>query len=108
MITFAVVNVLKRQDDDDLMTVILGDIPKIEKPEDIYSAVDVKGSFEIYEAAANVGDDFLYGDTLFEGEFHIKGIRKRPLEKMKRKVVNCLCHWAYVNREEYDFRRTIT
>lgn len=22
---------------------------------------------------------------------------------MKKTVVNCLCHWAYVNREEYDF-----
>lgn len=85
------------------MAKISRDIPKTEKPEDIYSAVDVKGSFEIYEAAANVGDDFLYGDTLFEGEFHIKGIRKTTVEKMKKKIVNCLCHWAYVNREEYDF-----
>lgn len=56
-----------------------------------------------YEAAAYVGDDFLYGATLFEGEFHIKGIRKSTKEKMCRRVVDCLCQWAQDNAEEYDF-----
>ncbi len=90
-------------DDVDLLAGRFKDIPKIEKAEDIYAAVDATGSFEIYEAAAYVGDDFLYGATLFEGEFHIKGIRKRTKEKMCRRVVNCLCRWAQDNAEEYDF-----
>ena len=68
-----------------------------------YTAVDAKGSFTTYEGAAPLGDGILYGDTLFEGEYHIKGIKKMSEEKMKKTVVNCLCHWAYVNREEYDF-----
>ena len=68
-----------------------------------YTAVDAKGSFTIYEGAAPLGDSILYGDTLFEGEYHIKGIKKTTEERMKKKVVYCLSHWAYVNREEYDF-----
>jgi len=90
-------------DNEDLLARIFKDIPKIEKPEDIYTAVDAAGSFEIYECAAPVGDDFLYGDTLFEGEFHIRGIRKGTKEEMCQRVVNSLCQWAHDNAEEYDF-----
>lgn len=73
------------------------------KSKEVYTAVDAKGSFTIYEGEVPLGDVFFYGDALFEGEYHIKGIKKMSEEKMKKTVVNRLCHWAYVNREEYDF-----
>ena len=50
-----------------------------------------------------LGMVFFYGDTLFEGKYYIKGIKKMTVDRIKKIVVNCLCHWAYVNGEEYDF-----
>lgn len=73
------------------------------KSKEVYTAVDAKGSFTIYEGEVPLGDSFFYGDTLFEGEYYIKGIKKMTVDRMKKKVVNCLCHWANVNKEECDF-----
>lgn len=79
------------------LDVIKKDIPKIEKPEDIFMAVTVEGTFQIYDAAVPIGDDILFGDTLFEGHYLIKGIKKGSYKDMMQRTVDILCGWATKN-----------
>ena len=80
-------------------------IEKIGDSRDVFEVVDVEGTFEIYEAAADIGDGVLYGDLLCEGSYSISGIRTgRDEEEMMRQTVDILCKWATDNGyEEHNY-----
>ena len=71
------------------------EIPKVKSPKDLFMAVDVEGTFQVYDAAVPVDDDMmLYGNTLFEGHYLIKGIRKGSFKEMMQRTVDVLSKWA--------------
>ena len=73
-------------------------IEKIGNSRKIFEVVDVEGTFQIYDAAVNIGDGLLYGDTLCEGRFSISGIKTGEGEEdMMRQTVDILCKWAKKN-----------
>ena len=76
-------------------------IEKIGNSRKIFEVVDVEGTFQIYDAAVNIGDGLLYGDTLCEGRFSISGIKTGEGEEdMMRQTVDILCKW--VKKNGYD------
>ena len=79
------------------LDVIKKGIPKLGSSKDIYEAVDVEGTFQIYEAAAPLGDGMLYGDTLLEGNYSIKGIKTGTEEEMMDRTVRAIIKWAKQN-----------
>ena len=75
-------------------------VRKIDNRKEVYEAVDVEGTFEIYEAAAPLGDGMLYGDLLFKGRYSIKAIRKGTEKEMMERTVKALCKWA--GKKDYE------